>query len=194
MTISIRSLKRCWSLPCFTAIMVMLSSGQAMAGQSVVEDALVMVAIIAVIVIILAFIFIPTIVAFRKQHPNRWLIFVINLAFGGTIVGWVAALVWALHYAHISEDGSNGGESGINLFVNDPKPIRIEPALNTDGTSPKAELAANSSVLSGTPHDDASAVETLRRLKTLFESGAISSDEYTALKSPILNRYIYIME
>jgi len=30
----------------------------------------------------------PSIVAFRRNHPNRWLILVINIAFGGTVVGW----------------------------------------------------------------------------------------------------------
>lgn len=29
----------------------------------------------------------PTFVAFRRNHPNRWIIMVINVAFGGTIIG-----------------------------------------------------------------------------------------------------------
>jgi len=34
-------------------------------------------------------------------------------------------------------------------------------------------------------------VNALQRLKTLFENGAISAEEYTALKAPILKRYIH---
>jgi hypothetical protein len=34
----------------------------------------------------------PSIVAFRRNHPNRWIILVVNLAFGGTIIGWGIAL------------------------------------------------------------------------------------------------------
>jgi hypothetical protein len=30
----------------------------------------------------------PTLLAFRRNHPNRWIIVVINVAFGGTIIGW----------------------------------------------------------------------------------------------------------
>jgi hypothetical protein len=47
--------------------------------------------------LIAGFIYIlPTIVAFRRDHPNRWIILVINVAFGGTILGWGIALAWAL--------------------------------------------------------------------------------------------------
>jgi hypothetical protein len=29
----------------------------------------------------------PTLLAFRRNHPNRWIILVINVAFGGTVIG-----------------------------------------------------------------------------------------------------------
>ncbi len=154
------------------------------------QTALLALAFIAGIVAILAVIFIPTIVAFRRQHPNRWLIFVVNLAFGGTVVGWIAALVWALHYAHISEDGSNGGESGVNLFVNDPVNVRADPTMNGDQNRVLAGSSTNDPIASS-DHSAAESVQTLRRLKTLFENGAISAEEYTALKAPILKRYIH---
>jgi hypothetical protein len=40
--------------------------------------------------------FIPTIVAFRRQHQNATPIMVLNLFLGWTVIGWVAALVWSL--------------------------------------------------------------------------------------------------
>ena len=61
----------------------------------------------------------PSIVAFRRDHPNRWVIFVINLAFSGTIIGWGFALAWAMRAVHRLGSASSGGESGLNLFVND---------------------------------------------------------------------------
>lgn len=67
---------------------------------------------------------IPSFVAFRRNHPNRWIILVINLAFGGTIIGWGIALVWAMRAAHRVGSTSSGGESGLNLFVNDVKRLR----------------------------------------------------------------------
>lgn len=63
----------------------------------------------------------PTFVAFRRNHPNRW----INVASGGTISGWGVAMVWAMRAAHRVGAVSSGGESGLNLFVNDVKKIQV---------------------------------------------------------------------
>ena len=41
--------------------------------------------------------FLPTIIAFSRKHRNRWVIFWINTIFGGTIIGWFGALIWALN-------------------------------------------------------------------------------------------------
>lgn len=39
--------------------------------------------------------FVPTLVAYCRQHHNAGLIFFLNLLFGWTIIGWVIALFWA---------------------------------------------------------------------------------------------------
>lgn len=39
--------------------------------------------------------FLPTLVARRKEHPQTIGIFLVNLFFGLTLLGWVGALVWA---------------------------------------------------------------------------------------------------
>ena len=109
---------------------------------------------------------IPTIVAFCRSHPNRWLIAVINVVLGGTGIGWLGSLVWACSAAHLSPTGSNGGESGLNLFVNDPQRVKIEPA--------GLQMS----------FDDISA--QLLRLKRLRDDGAITSEEYECLKQPLI--------
>jgi DNA-directed RNA polymerase subunit RPC12/RpoP len=38
----------------------------------------------------------PTIVAFVRNHPERWSIFALNFSVGGSNLGWGAALAWAL--------------------------------------------------------------------------------------------------
>jgi hypothetical protein len=43
----------------------------------------------------LALLFLPTLVAKSRKHPNVLPIFLINLFFGWTFVGWLVALVWA---------------------------------------------------------------------------------------------------
>jgi hypothetical protein len=188
-----RSLQRQLPLLGLSLTITLAFSERAWAGQGDIQTSLLAFAFIAAVLVILVVIFIPTIVAFRRRHPNRWLIFVVNLAFGGTIVGWVAALVWAMHYAHISEDGSNGGESGINLFVNDPVDVRVDPSMGSNASTVTTGRSNNDPASPNTL-SDAENVQTLRRLKSLFESGAISAEDYTALKTPILNRYIHTTE
>lgn len=108
----------------------------------------------------------PSIVAFRRNHPNRWIILVINVAFGGTIIGWGIAMVWAMRAAHRVGSTSSGGESGLNLFVNDVKKIQLVDPPPLPGTSP---------------------VQELERLHDLLVRGAISQVEFDGLKAKLLS-------
>jgi hypothetical protein len=108
---------------------------------------------------------IPSIVAFRRDHPNRWIILVINVAFGGTIIGWGIVMVWAMRAAHRMGATSSGGESGLNLFVNDVKKIQVvEPP----------------------PLPQTSIAQELDRLHGLLTRGAISQGEFDDLKGRLL--------
>jgi hypothetical protein len=81
---------------------------------------------IGVIFLIIGAIYIaPTFVAFRRNHPNRWIIMVINIAFGGTVIGWGIAMVWAMRAIHQVGSISSGGDSGLNLFINDVRKIQV---------------------------------------------------------------------
>ncbi len=126
------------------------------------EDALIFYAMI-VVVICLIFYMIPTIVAFCRTHPNRWLIAVVNITLGGTGLGWLGSLVWALSAVHRSPTGNHGGESGLNMFVNDTQRVVIEEPPDFDRTS-----------------------EKLLRLKQLYEAGGLSLDEYQRLREPLI--------
>lgn len=167
-----------WALSAFTANFLMFLTAPAFANN----EAATIIGLTSIIVILLIISFIPTYIAFKRGHPNRWLILIINVVFSSTIIGWLIALVWALNYAHKSETGSNGGESGLNLFINDTKSIRIEPALD------KPQLQAHETSIPG--DNNLTDIEALARLKALFNDGAISPEEYAALKSPIIARYI----
>lgn len=39
--------------------------------------------------------FLPTWMAFRRGHRNRFAILILNILLGWTFLGWVGALVWA---------------------------------------------------------------------------------------------------
>jgi hypothetical protein len=53
------------------------------------------VAFIVIIIAALAFNFIPTIIAKRRGMASVVGLFVVNLLFGWTVVGWVVCLIWA---------------------------------------------------------------------------------------------------
>ncbi len=42
--------------------------------------------------------FLPTIIAIIRKKKNSFPIFLVNLFFGMTFIGWLVALIWALMY------------------------------------------------------------------------------------------------
>ena len=51
---------------------------------------------IFILLILASFYFVPSIIAFNRQHHNWAAILALNLLLGWTGLGWVAALVWSL--------------------------------------------------------------------------------------------------
>ena len=103
----------------------------------------------------------PTIIAFRRRHPNRYLIAVVNIAGGLTGFGWLLALLWSMHAIHRAEDeyGSDGGESGLNFAASDPAYLRLG---STDVATQIAEL------------------------KRLLDEGVIDQAEFRKLKMRVI--------
>ena len=48
------------------------------------------------VVLIFALYFLPTLIAFLRQHKNKLALFLLNLLLGWTVLGWVASLVWSV--------------------------------------------------------------------------------------------------
>ncbi len=51
---------------------------------------------ILVFILLLAVYFLPAIIAIARHHKNALAIFLLNFFLGGTFIGWVIALVWAV--------------------------------------------------------------------------------------------------
>jgi hypothetical protein len=51
---------------------------------------------IIVFIIALFIYFLPTFIAIGRNHRNKLAIFLVNLFLGGTVVGWIVALIWSL--------------------------------------------------------------------------------------------------
>jgi hypothetical protein len=50
---------------------------------------------LVLLAVIFAGYFLPAIIAHRRGHRNAIAIFVLNLSLGWTVIGWIAAVVWA---------------------------------------------------------------------------------------------------
>ena len=64
-----------------------------------IDDKLSFVSVFGILIVVLiglVLYFVPTFVAFSRNHKNRVPILVLNVFLGGTVIGWVGALVWAL--------------------------------------------------------------------------------------------------
>lgn len=59
------------------------------------ESLLYIFALIFWILIILAILFLPSIIAFKRRHNNFIPIFIVNIIGTFTGVGWVVAIIWS---------------------------------------------------------------------------------------------------
>jgi hypothetical protein len=39
--------------------------------------------------------FLPTLIAFGREHPHRQEVLVVNLLLGWTLIGWIGVFLWA---------------------------------------------------------------------------------------------------
>ena len=126
-----------------------------------------MLELLLIISVVLIIYLIPTIVAFRRRHPNRWIIGALNVTLGGTGIVWLGCLVWACGAVHKSANaqGSDGGESGLNIFANDVKKLEI---VDGDNSAPGTQI------------------DQLERLKRLLDTGAITNDQFEVLKARVV--------
>ncbi len=49
----------------------------------------------ALVVVVMGIYFLPTLIAIDREHAQVPALFVLNLLLGGTVIGWVVALVWS---------------------------------------------------------------------------------------------------
>lgn len=53
------------------------------------------IALILVCILMFCAYFLPALVANRRKHKNENAIFLTNLVFGWTVLGWLLALIWS---------------------------------------------------------------------------------------------------
>lgn len=108
----------------------------------------------------LAIYLVPSLIAASRQHINAGAIFALNLFLGWTLLGWGAALVWAV----TAQQAATGPPAG--------EVRRYGPATE----EPRAEQSAK--------RDIAGEID---RLAALREKGALSEDEFQRLKEKAIS-------
>lgn len=58
---------------------------------------------ILMLLIIVLIYMLPTLIAFGREHPRRMDVAVVNILFGWTLIGWIAAFLWA-SLAHVENE------------------------------------------------------------------------------------------
>lgn len=121
-------------------------------------------------IILIAFYFLPTIVAANRHHPNSVGIFCVNLFLGWSLIGWVVALVWAV-------TATNETQQTIQI---------INPAGQRDGQTQPPSANANPDPV--TIEANVNVADELLKLHQLKEKGVITEVEFQEQKALLLNR------
>lgn len=84
------------------------------------------IAVFILIILALCFYFLPALIAGRRKAEHGTAIFLVNFLFGWTVLGWIAALIWAVvedkQAEHVRLKTSN-----INLHGLSPADVKICP-------------------------------------------------------------------
>ena len=54
------------------------------------------VTVIMILFLVFTFYFLPMVIASARRTGHKGMIFFINAVFGWTVLGWIAALIWAV--------------------------------------------------------------------------------------------------
>ncbi len=125
----------------------------------------------------------PTWIAFFSRHPNRWIIFGLNLFLGGTGIVWFGCLIWASMKVHDPKDTgrSRGGESGLNIFANDVVRVKVESEAHPG----EGSIRATDPSRSGPQHTlppPAVTLTRIQRLRQLLDQGVIDDEQFERMR------------
>ena len=117
--------------------------------------------LLLILLIVVPFYFLPTIIALNRRNLNMKAIIVLNFLSGWTIVGWIITFVWSC--------APKNGRL-IPLALSNNPYTDNEEKIEFPGQSLHHKL------------------DSLRRLKDLLDSGALSEEEYENEKAKLLKK------
>jgi Na+/H+-dicarboxylate symporter len=107
--------------------------------------------------------FIPTMIVFSRNSPNKIGVFLLNLFLGFTFIGWIVALIWAF-----------SSKAKTTIIINNTQQESKSEKPNHKQNNPTDDLTHK--------------LNQIERLKKLFDEGTISKEEFESQKEKIFNR------
>ena len=98
--------------------------------QDAISVAILVAAGIVVFAIALAFYLIPAIIAYKRHHPHRLAILIVDILFGATVIGWVGTLIWALITPQTAEFSIPIRQVGQPIGRQTQQQVRREPTIS----------------------------------------------------------------
>jgi len=89
---------RCWSLPnrhFYLNGEIVDDRMDEIAKNELTWDVFLLIFVLLLIVIGFYVYMLPTFTAYKRNHPQKFWIMMLNLFLGNTVLGWIAALIWA---------------------------------------------------------------------------------------------------
>ena len=130
------------------------------------------------ILIIISFFlyFLPSIIANARKNSNSTAITLLNLFLGWTVIGWIAALIWAF---------SSGSKQAPTVVVHNTSQSYSQEykAENHQPTQQMQPEVSNTKLL--TQQDK---IDHLRQLKQLLDEGVLTNEEFNTEKAAVLGQ------
>jgi hypothetical protein len=113
--------------------------------------------------------FIPTIIAYRRDHAYKGIIFAIDLVLGLSGIGYLAALIWALWPEE---------KSLLDPLLGNPTGLGARNVGDTFGSKKAGEVR-------GEVQEKDMTIE-LEKIGKLYKDGNLSREEYDSMKKKII--------
>lgn len=128
------------------------------------------IGIVLVVIILIGLYFLPTVIAFRRDHAYKNIILVINLVFGLSGIGWAGSLIWAIFPAEKSLiDPVVGNVTGTGL-------------RNSGDTLGEASYAKTRGF-----ENESQKTKEIKEAAELLKTGSITEEEFKILKRRIID-------
>lgn len=131
--------------------------------------ALLILLYIILAIVVIALYFLPTIIAFRRDHAYKGIIFAINFVLGASGIGYLAALVWAIWPQE---------KSILDPVLGNPTGLGVRNVGDTFGSKKAGEVR-------GEVQEKDMTVE-IEKIAKLLKDGHLTREEYDSMKKKII--------